>query len=104
MDGLDVIIDRETGELRMYTVFDEARSIISDVFEVALVLGILKEHENEANPVILRQLSEDKNEQKELIANVLEKFGSYQEALDKIDITDEEVSMVLKMNNRWQNK
>lgn len=104
MDGLDVIIDRETGELRMYTVFDEARSIISDVFEVALVLGILKEHENEADPVILRQLSEDKNEQKELIANVLEKFGSYQEALDKIDITDEEVSMVLKMNNRWQNK
>lgn len=104
MDGLDVIIDRETGELRMYTVFDEARSIISDVFEVALVLGILKEHENEADPVILRQLSEDKNEQKELIANVVEKFGSYQDALDKIDITDEEVSMVLKMNNRWQNK
>ena len=104
MDGLDVIIDRETGELRMYTVFDEARSIISDVFEVALVLGILKEHENEADPVILRQLSEDKNEQRELIANVVEKFGSYQEALDKIDITDEEVSMVLKMNNRWQNK
>lgn len=104
MDGLNVIIDRETGELRMYTVFDEARSIISDVFEVTLVLGVLRKHENEADSVILRQLSEDENEQKEIIANAVEKFGSYQETLDKIDITDEEVSMILKMNNRWQNK
>ena len=100
---LKVIIDKETGAFRKYTVVDQVRSAFLDVFEVALILTALKEHEaNLDEKVVLSELTEDKDEQDFIIENAIKEFGTFEEAKEKIDITSDELHTLLTMYDRWK--
>lgn len=100
---LKVIIDKETGAFRKYTVVDEVRSAFLDVFEVVLILTALKEHEEDLDKkVVLSKLTEDQDEQDFIIENAIKEFGTFEEAKENIDITNDELHTLLTMYARWK--
>ena len=79
------------------------RSAFLDVFDVALILTALKEHEASLDAkVVLSELTEDKDEQDFIIENAIKEFGTFEEAKEKIDITNDELHTLLTMYDRWK--
>ena len=84
---MNIIIDKETNELRKVKTIDIAPDILDETLTVAITLHILYKHEQEQTSKYLAVVVKEENEQEEFLKTLKDEMGTYGSAMKKLNLS-----------------